>query len=83
MAKSQEEKAKEAEGKAKAVAEAKAEADKIKAEEKAKKVTSASVYSEKDIFVRKYTEEHSDKDKTFVEKAKGYAKKVGGTVKLA
>ncbi len=48
-----------------------------------KKVKSASVLSSTGQFVREYTEEHTDKDTKFVDKAKGYASKIGGTVRLA
>ena len=77
-------------------AEAKEKAEK-KAEEEAKKkaeavkdsgvkdekAVSAKVYSRSGQFIREYTEEHTDKDKGFVEKARGYAKKIGGRVELA
>lgn len=48
------------------------------------KVVSATVLSGTGNIVRTYTEErHSEKGKSFVEKAEGYAKKIGGTVRLA
>lgn len=54
-----------------------------KAQEEAKKEskTSGKVYAANGSFVREYTEEHSDDDKTYLEKAKGYAQKIGGSVK--
>lgn len=55
--------------------------DEVVEEVKDKKIKSASVYSASGNFVRTYTEEHSDKDKDYKEKAEGYAKKIGGTVK--
>lgn len=73
-----------AEIEAKKKAEAKAKED---AEEKKAEVTEAKVIAANGGYARTYTEEHSDakdvKDgKDFIEKAKGYAKKIGGTVEL-
>lgn len=49
-----------------------------------KKMTSAKVFNVKGVFVREYTDEmHTNKDKGFIDIAKGYAGKIGGSVKLA
>ena len=47
------------------------------------KVESVTVLSATGNIVRTYTAEHTDKNKGFVEKAEGYAKKIGGSVREA
>ncbi len=47
-----------------------------------KDVKSATVLSATGLVMRTYTEEHTDKEKGFVDKARGYSQKIGGTVKL-
>ena len=59
--------------------EVKVEKKEVKA--KKEKVEKVTVYSKSGNPVRVYTEEMTDKDKGFEEKAKGYAKKIGGTTK--
>lgn len=78
----------EAAGKAAAEEKEKEEAEaKAKSEEEAKADTgSISVYNITGNFVRAYTTEHSDAEgvengKTYIEKAEGYAKKIGGTTR--
>jgi len=56
--------------------------EEVKAPKKSK-VESVTVLSSNGNPVRTYTEEMSDKDKGFEEKAKGYAKKIGGSVREA
>jgi len=50
---------------------------------KKSKVESVTVLSATGNVVRTYTEEMTDKDKGFEEKAKGYAKKIGGSTREA
>ena len=69
----------------------KQEADELKASEKAdaeaqkdaekEAKKSGKVYSGSGAFVREYTKEHSDDDNSYLEKAKGYAEKIGGSVR--
>ena len=56
--------------------------EEVKAPKKSK-VESVTVLSATGNVVRTYTEEMTDKDKGFVEKAKGYAKKIGGSTREA
>ena len=66
-------------------AEEKAKEEEARKAEEEKKASvdegTISVYNANGAFVRAYTEDMSDEDKTYIEKAKGYAKKIGGTVK--
>ena len=62
--------------------EEKAKADAAEKEKGNKKDFKEAVVLDKNgKYVRTYTPDMSDDDKDYLEKAKGYAKKIGGTVK--